>query len=623
MSGPRTRARRGLGAVVDDAPDRVTDGSAGDALGDEVEPGSDPALRAARRRLLGETLRPYRGRLAVAASCVILSTAGLLAIPTMVGRGIDRGVIRRKPGELLIYLVLVAAAAVVDAVTQRVAQRQAGRVAESAVYDLRLRLWRHVQGLSLDFFERHKSGRVISRVTSDIEAVYELFSQAALTLVANLLLLVGIAVLLMLEDLVLSAVVLAVIPLLLLSTWVFKVRSERAYRAVREKIALVLIHLAETLTGIRVVQAFTREPVNQARFDDVNRQHLDANNETVLLMSVYGPGIELIGQVATFLVMVVGGWRAVDGKVSVGTLLAFLLYLRMFFDPLQELSGFYNSWQAANAGLEKIAGVLRIQPTVAERPGAVALRPAPAGGGAEVRLDHVTFAYGDLPVLHDVELTIAAGETVALVGATGAGKSTIAKLVARFYDPTGGRVTLDGQDLRDLTMASLRHAVAIVPQEPFLFRGTIYDNIALGRPEAPRADVEAAAWAVGAHPFISALPEGYDTDVTKRGARLSGGQRQLLSFARAWLIGPRVLILDEATSALDLPSERLIQRALQQLLADRTAIVIAHRLSSIEVADRVAVVEEGRIVELGTQAELLAGEGRFAGLHHRWMQTLA
>ena len=605
MAGRRKAPGRGLGAVDEPAIDV-----------DDVEPGSDPALRALRRQLLFDTLRPYRSRLTVGAIAVVISTAALLSIPVLVKLGIDHGVTPRHSGTLL---------QCVDFVCQRSAQGIAGRVAELSLYDLRTRLWRHMQGLSLDWFERQKSGRVISRATSDVEAVYELFSQAALTLVSNLLLFVGIGVLLFVLDPLLALVVMAVIPVLVLATWMFKQRSERAYRAVREKIALVIIHLAETLTGIRVVQAFTREPINQAQFDDVNNQHLDANNETVLLMSVYGPSIDFLGQLAIALVLVVGGLRVIDGATSVGTLAAFILYVRQFFDPLQDLSQFYNSLQAANAGLEKIASVLVTESSVPEAGAPDELPPpAPGRGGAEIHLDGVSFGYraGEL-VLHDVDLTIAAGETLALVGATGAGKSTIAKLVARFYDPTIGSVTLDGHDIRAIATRSLRRAIAVVPQEAFLFAGTIHDNIAMGRPDATREQVEAAAWAVGAHAFVSGLPDGYDTDVNKRGARLSGGQRQLISFARAWLVDPRVLILDEATSALDLPSERLIQRALRQLLVERTAIVIAHRLSSIEMADRVAVVEGGRIVELGSQAELLAADTRFASLHRRWEATLA
>lgn len=585
---------------------------------DDIEDIPDAELLAARKRLLRETLRPYRLPLVLAAVCVVGSTALLLALPVIVKLGIDHGVTPRDTGYLLGALTAFLVVAVGDAVLQRTALRLVGRVAEHAIFDLRQRLWNHVQNLSIDYFERQKAGRVISRVTADVEAVYELFSQAALTVISNLLLMAGIAVALVVLDWTLALLVLLAVPVLLLASWVFKLRSERAYRAVREKIALVLIHLAESLTGMRVVQAFTREPINQAQFEDVNRQHLEANTETVLLMSLYGPGVELLGQLNLMLVLFVGGMRAFDGHITVGVLTAFVLYLRQFFDPLQELSQFFNSFQAANAGLEKIAAVLRTESTVPDRQGAPRLR-ATTG---EVRLEGVTFAYRDVAVLHDVDLVIAPGETLALVGPTGAGKSTIAKLVARFYDPTDGRVCIDGVDLRTVSVASLRRAVAIVPQEPFLFTGTIHDNIALGR-DATRKEVEAAAWAVGAHAFISQLPDGYDTEVTKRGARLSGGQRQLVAFARAWLSDPRVLILDEATSALDLPSERLIQRALNGLLADRTAIVIAHRFSSIEAADRVAVVEDGRIVELGTQRELLQSDTRFRALHDRWQQTLA
>lgn len=610
MSRPRRRARGGaLGFFSDQWA----------APSDQDEGADDAPALGAARRLLRETLRPHAARLALAAACVVASTAGMLAMPWLVKRAIDDGIAPADRRALGIALAGFLAAALADGAAQRAALRLVGGVAEHAVYDLRARLWRHVCGLSIDFFERQRAGRVISRVTTDVEAVYELFSQAALTVVANLLLMAGIAVALVLLDPVLAVITLLTVPVLVAATQVFKAHSERAYRRVREKIALVLVHLAESLTGMRVVQAYTREPLNLARFEDVNRQHREANSETVRLMSVYGPGVELLGQFAVVLVLLVGGLRALDGAITVGVLTAFILYLRQFFDPLQELSQFFNAFQAAIAGLEKIAGVLATGSSVPERPGARTLL-APRG---EVRFEGVTFAYRETPVLHEVDLTIEPGETLALVGPTGAGKSTIAKLIARFYDPTVGRVLLDGVDLRDLSFASLRRAVAIVPQEPFLFAGSVHDNIALGRPGASRADVEAAARAVGAHDFIAQLPEGYDTEVTKRGARLSGGQRQLVSFARAWLAEPAVLILDEATSALDLPTERVIQRAIRGLLAGRTAVVIAHRLSSIEVADRIAVIDVGRIVELGSRDELLRREGRFRALHDHWRSTLA
>ena len=600
-----------LGPVLDEATD------AG------IELGASPELRTARRRLLAETLRPYRGAIAVAAVCIVVSTAAQVSMPLLVKAGIDHGVGHRNRSALVFWVGAFLVAAAVDAVAQRLAQGRVGRTAERAIYDLRTRLWNHLQGLSLEWYERQKSGRVISRATSDIDAVYELFSQAALALISSTLTMASIAGVLLVLDPVLGAVVLGVIPVLVGATWIFNQRSERAYRSVREKIALILVHMAEGLTGIRVVQAFTREPLSQAQFEDVNSQHLRANAETVRLMSVYGPSVELLGQLDVVLILLVGGLRAFHGEISVGTLTAFLLLVRMFFDPLQDLSQFFNSWQAANAGLEKIAGVLQATSNVAESPGAEPLPPKSGGGrgGASVRFEQVTFSYGREPVLHRIDLSVAPGETLALVGATGAGKSTIAKLVARFYDPTLGRVLLDGHDLRTLTAASLRAAVAVVPQEAFLFSGTIHDNIALGRPGVTRADVELAAAAVGADGFISALPDRYDSAVDRRGARLSGGQRQLISFARAWIGDPRVLIMDEATSALDLRSERLLQAALAGLLADRTAIVIAHRLSSLEVADRVAVVEQGQIVELGTHAELLALGGRFALLHERWQAS--
>jgi len=618
----------GLGAVEGDLEGSDAAGSLLVVVDeDDVERAADPALRRARRRLLGEMLRPHRGPLAAASVCVVVSTAAVVSLPYLVGRGIDSGVASHDTAALAVVLGLFAVAAAVDAVTQRLAQLLVGDVAERSIYDLRLRLWRHLQSLSIDWFEHQKTGRVISRATTDVDAVYELFSQAALTVVSALLTMATIAVVLVVLDPVLGAVVLLVIPVLIGASWLFKQRSERAYRAVRERIAVVLVRFSETLTGIRVIQASSREGRNEAQFSRANREHLAANAETVRLMSVYGPSVEMLGQLGVVLVVLVGGYLAADGAMSVGTLATFLLYVRQFFDPLQQLSEFFNSWQKANSGLEKIAGVLEADSSVPEPVAGVGLAPPPPrhgvtpAAGAEVRLERVTFAYRREAVLHEVDLVVAPGETLALVGATGAGKSTIAKLVARFYDPTAGRVLVDGHDLREVRTSSLRAAVAIVPQEAFLFSGTVHDNIALGRPGVTRADVEAAARAVGAHPFIDALPSGYDTDVDRRGARLSGGQRQLISFARAWVGNPRVLILDEATSALDLRSERLIQRALSELLADRTAIVIAHRLSSIEVADRVAVVEGGRIVELGTPAELLAVDSRFRELHERWMAS--
>jgi ABC-type multidrug transport system fused ATPase/permease subunit len=458
-------------------------------------------------------------------------------------------------------------------------------------------------------------------MTSDVDALYELLGQAAVAVVSNVLLLLGIGITMAILDPVLALVALAVVPLLVLATMLFRKRSAKAYQNVRERVAGVIVTMAEALTGVRVVQAFARESQTKDQFAQVNDAHRRANAETVTLMSLYGPGVEMIGQVAIVLVLLVGGYRAIGSThptAYVGTLTAFVLYLRQFFEPLQELSQFYNSWQAATAGAVQVAAVLDTTSTVPPPAEPVSL---PAGNG-DIRLEHVHFGYRDAEVLHDVDLVIPGGQTLALVGATGAGKSTIAKLLARFYDPTSGTVKLDGTDLRLLADAELRRAVAVVPQEPFLFTGSVRDNIALGRPEATDEEVEAAAWAVGAHPFIASMPDGYATDVRSRGARLSAGQRQLLSFARAWLVQPRLLILDEATSALDLPSERLVQRALRTILADRTALIIAHRLSTVEIADRVLVLEAGRVVEDGPPAELIGGDGRYAAMHRQWRDSL-
>jgi len=625
MTDPAERPG-GLGSIELEGPD-------GRGEVEDVEIVADAAIRRARRRLLADLLRPHRRPIALAALGVLLSTAGQLSIGYLLKPVIDKAVLPRDRQALAVVLVLFGVAIAADALGQRISIALVGRVAERAVFALRARLWRHMAELSIDWFERNRTGRVVARATSDVEAVYELFSQAALTLVGSVLLMGGIAVVVFILDPVLAAVVVCVIPLLVAASWVFKGRSEVAYRTVREKIALVLVSLAENLSGIKVVQAFNRERHNESLFADVNRQHLAANTETIRLMSLYGPGVELLGWLAIVLVLLVGGFRVLDGATSLGVLTAFVFFVRQFFDPLQELSQYFNSVQAAFAGLEKIAGVLQERSSVPERRDAIPLRVKPvklvnteAGvRGAEVRLEGVTFSYssdGRAPALQDVDLTIGAGETLALVGATGAGKSTIAKLVARFYDPGSGRVTIDGRDLREVTTASLRAHVAIVPQEAFLFGGSVFDNIALGRPGVGPAEVEEAAAAVGAHAFIASLPAAYDTPLERHGSRLSGGQRQLVSFARAWVSDPAVLILDEATSALDLPSERLIQRALVSLLADRTALVIAHRLSSIDIADRIALVDGGRIVELGTAAELLSAGTRFRALHERWEATV-
>ncbi|MGH3508318.1 MAG: ABC transporter ATP-binding protein, partial [Nocardioidaceae bacterium] len=440
-------------------------------------------------------------------------------------------------------------------------------------------------------------------------------------LITAVLTLFGTAILLLVLDVQLGLVALLCFPFLWLLTRWFRRESAKAYRRTRETVAIVIVHFVETINGMRAVQAFRRERRNQDIFEAINDDYRLANERAFRLVGLFMPGIKLIGNITIAVVLVYGAHLAIEDQISVGVLAAFLLYLRQFFEPMQEISQFYNTFQSASAALEKLSGVLEEEPSVAEPTNPV---PLPEASGA-VRLDHVGFSYVEgRPVLPDLDLDVPAGQTLALVGTTGAGKTTIAKLVSRFYDPIQGRILLDGVDLRDLSETDLRRAVVMVTQENFLFNGSVADNIRFGRPDASIEEIVAAAQAIGAHDFIVRLPEGYDTDVANRGGRLSAGQRQLVAFARAFLANPAVLILDEATSSLDVPSERLVQRALRTILRDRTAIIIAHRLSTVEIADRVLVLEHGRIVEDGAPADLIAGgSGQFSELHDAWLASLA
>ncbi len=589
---------------------------------DDFSPSVAGLLRRRSRHLLANLARPHRRRIVLAALLITARSAAYLSLPYLVGLGIDRGIRPGGSGNLTTLVEIVGVllgALVVNALSNYAFLRVSGRLGADILFELRRSLYAHVQALSLSFYERYTSGRIISRLTSDIDALNELLATGLTSVITSLISVVAISAILLHLDLRLGLVTLVAMPIVLGLTYWFRVNSARSYRAVRRAIVLVIVHYVESLGGIRAVQAFRREARNQEIFEDVNSRYRDANIWSNRLVSTFGPAINLLGRLTTTSVLLYGGYLFAQGELTLGVLTAFVLYLRQFFDPLQDLSQFYNVFQAAGAALEKLAGVLEEAATVREPVTPVALGEAKGAIGFE----HVTFAYRDKPVLHDIDVQIPAGEIVALVGETGAGKTTIARLISRFYDPTAGRVTLDGIDLRSLAVQDLRRAIVMVTQESFLFSGTVGDNILFGRPSATQGEMEAAARAIGAHDFIAAMPQGYETDVRRRGVRLSSGQRQLVAFARAFLADPRVLILDEATSSLDLPSERLVQRALRTLLRGRTAVIIAHRLSTVEIADRVLVIDDGRIVEDGDPAALRRSAGRYESLHQAWERSLA
>ena len=581
-------------------------------------------LRQRSRALLADLLRPHRRSVVAAAVAIAVSIGSQLAVPLLIKHGIDEGIPPLLPGgsgtitPLVVAVLGVAGATICGAVAFNFFLQLLGRVGQDVVLEIRLRLFRHFQRLSISFHERYTSGRVISRQTSDVEAIADLLGGGMVNVISSVLLMSGIAVVLLVLDIQLALITIAAFPVLILMTRWFRSRSEEAYRATRNAVALVIVHFVESLGGIQAVHAFRREPRNQEIFEHLDARYREANVWSSTLAATFGPGVQFVGRLMVAIVLLVGSYRVLGGAVSVGVLAAFLLYLRRFFAPMEELSQFYNLFQAAAAALEQLSGILDEEPSVPEPAEPVAL-PSPRG---HLHFHGVEFGYRDRTVLHELELDIPAGQTIALVGATGAGKTTIARLAARFWDPTAGTVTLDGIDLRRLTDNDLRRAIVTVTQESFLFSGTVADNIRFGKPTASAAEVADAARAIGAHDFIAALPQGYDTDVHQKGARLSSGQRQLVSFARAFLADPAVLILDEATSSLDVPSERLVQHALRTLLEDRTAVIIAHRLTTVEIADRVIVVDAGRIVEDGAPSDLIGGTGRYAALHEAWAASL-
>jgi ATP-binding cassette subfamily B protein len=599
---------------------RLTDSQNDDLPIDETLP-----RRREARALLGSLLRPYRTTVALLALVVVVENAARLSVPLLIQRGIDHGIPPIVDGgstrELMIIVAALGGVVLLQATSRLLFLRRSGRIGQKVLLELRRRVFRHFQRLDVAFHDRYTSGRVVSRSTNDIDAIQDMLETGFDSLITAVLTLIGTAILLVTLDVPLGLMCLAAFPILVLLVAWFRTESSKTYREVRESAALVIVQFVETMTGIKAVQAYRREPRNQEIFEDVADRYREINERTFKLLAIFMPGVKLVGNITTGVVLLYGGWRVLQGDMTIGTLAAFLLYLRMFFEPMQEISQFFNTFQSAASALEKLAGVLAERPGIEDPAHPVTMTSV----RGDVAFHNVTFSYvADRPVLPELTLSVPAGQTVALVGTTGTGKTTVAKLIARFYDPTSGSVTLDDVDLRDLAQSELRRHVVMVTQENFMFDGTVADNIKFGRPDATDAEVREAAAAVGADRFIDELPDGYDTEVAKRGGRLSAGQRQLVAFARAFLADPAVLILDEATSSLDIPSERMVQRALQTVLADRTALVIAHRLSTVEIADRVLVLEAGRIVEDGAPAELIRqDDGRYAALHQAWVQSLA
>lgn len=606
--------------------------------------------RAVRRRsfrLLASMLRPVAWP-ALGTLLLVVIADGLGSLgPAITGWGIDVGFPQLQAGNPwpLVWLTLAFAGSVgISALTIYLNVLITARISQRVLYDLRRRTFRHVQRLSLEFHEKYTSGRVISRLTSDLEAMREFLDSGLSAMASSLMSMVMMSVLVVLLDWRTALVILvAMVPMVALTLW-FRRASEVRYRAQRVASARLVSRFTETMTGIRAVMAFRNQPRVRREYLEQADDYRVQNLRSVQIFGLYMPGVMLIANLTVAVVLLFGGFNVLHGTLAVGTLLSLVLYTQRIFMPIMELSNFYNTLQSAASALEKVSGLLEEQPSVAEPSD-----PLPPGGGAEgrgaaapgsddrgaatsgpassrgaLRFDGVEFSYSpdaERPTLERLDLVIPAGQKVALVGRTGAGKSTVAKLVARFYDPTRGEITLDGVDLRRLRDEDLRGQIVMVTQEAFLFSGTVAQNIALGRPGATRAEIEEAARAVGADEFIRALPEGYDTDLQQRGGRVSAGQRQLLSFARAFLADPAVLILDEATASLDLPSERQVQRGLDRLLGGRTALVIAHRLSTILDADRVLVVDAGRVIEDGSPSELIAAGGTFSRMNEAWEES--
>ncbi len=579
--------------------------------------------RGRQVRGLAALLRPYRGRVIAMFVALIAATAAALAPAPLAKFAIDDGI---KQGDISTLNLVVVAFVVSALVYWGASYAQTylvGWVGQRALQDLRLRIFRHLQSQPIGFYERRQAGQLISRMTNDVQALDSLVTDSIVTLFGSTLTLLGTMVILVLLDLELALLTFLIFPIMALGSLAFRLVSADAYARTRETIGAITAYLQESLSGIRIVLSFGQEPQQRKRFRELNETNRDANMSTVYLNAAYFPAVELLSAIATVGILFYGGLQVIDGNVTIGVLVAFIAALNGFFDPIQQLSQVYTTYQSGMAALDKIFELLDVEPDLVDAPDAAdlgALR-------GEIELRDVSFRYGSgddaVWAVENLSLHVPPGQTVALVGATGAGKSTIAKLVARFYDPTEGAVLVDGQDLRSVTQASLRRQLGIVPQEGFLFSGTIGENIAFGRPDATEDEIRAAARAVGAGEFISRLELGYDTPVGERGTQLSAGQRQLVAFARALVADPRILILDEATSMVDLHTEGRIESGLRRLVAGRTSIVIAHRLSTIRQASRIVVLDSGRIVEQGTHDELLDAQGAYWRLHRDWMEQAA
>jgi ABC-type multidrug transport system fused ATPase/permease subunit len=577
------------------------------------------------RWLIGQ-LRPYRGRVALMFAGLLAATAAGLAPPYLAKQAIDAGIKTRDLGALDLIVVAFVAVAIVYAAATYLQTYMVGWVGTRVLQDLRQRVFAHLQSMSIGFFTRRSPGVLISRMTNDIEALNQLVTSGVVTMFSSTLTLLGVVVIMLYLDVQLALVTFLTFPLLLIASVAFRIVSQGAYRATRERIAAITGYLQETLSGVRVVRSFGQEPRHVEVMTDLNEQNRAVNMKTVYLNASYFPAVELLAAMATGVILVYGGTQAIEGAIQIGVIVAFVGYLTIFFEPIQQLSQLYTTYQQGMAALDKIFDLLDTQPDMVDSPDAI----DPGTLRGEIEMEGVWFSYGEDPepaddswAMREVDLHVPPGQTLALVGATGAGKSTFAKLVARFYDPQKGTVRVDGHDLRGVRQRALRRQLGIVPQEGFLFSGSIRENIAFGRPQASPEEIEAAVAAVGATEFVAALPDEIETEVGERGIQLSAGQRQLVAFARALLADPRILILDEATSNVDVRTEKTIEKGLERLLQGRTAIVIAHRLSTIRRAGKIVVLEEGKIAEQGTHDELIAAGGAYARLYGAWSESSA